>query len=84
MENKILIEIYVPIVEKRYDLFVPINKKLGAVRDLMIKNINEEAGFEYLKKDFYTIYNEENGIPYSLDEIILHQNIRNGHRLIMI
>ena len=29
MNNKILIELEVPLIEKKYDMFIPINKKVG-------------------------------------------------------
>ena len=35
MDNKILIEVYVPIIEKEYDVFVPINKKIKNLAKLI-------------------------------------------------
>ena len=32
MSNKILIEVYVPLIELRYDVFIPINKKIKTLR----------------------------------------------------
>ena len=29
--NKILICLYIPLIEKSYDLFIPINKKIGTI-----------------------------------------------------
>ena len=34
-KNKILIEIYIPLVEKKYDVFIPINKKVGTIKKLI-------------------------------------------------
>ena len=38
-KNKILIELYIPLIEKNYDLYIPINKKVGTVKKLI-----EEGG----------------------------------------
>ena len=35
MNNKILIEIEIPSIEKRYDVFIPINKKVGTIKRLL-------------------------------------------------
>ena len=29
--NKILLEVYVPSIEKEYDVFVPISKRIGTI-----------------------------------------------------
>ena len=29
MNNKVLINLYVPILEKKYELFLPANRKIG-------------------------------------------------------
>ena len=34
-KNKILIELEIPIIEKKYDLFIPINKKVGTIKKLL-------------------------------------------------
>ena len=36
-KNKILIELEVPLIEKKYVLFIPINKKVGTVKSLIEK-----------------------------------------------
>ena len=30
-KNKILIELEIPLIEAKYDLFIPINKKVGTI-----------------------------------------------------
>ena len=35
MNNKILIEIEIPSIEKKYDVFIPINKKVGTIKKLL-------------------------------------------------
>ena len=34
-KNKILIELSIPLIEKNYDLYIPINKKVGTVKKLI-------------------------------------------------
>ena len=30
-KNKILIELEIPLIEKSYDLYIPINKRIGTI-----------------------------------------------------
>ena len=34
-KNKILIELEIPLIEKSYDLYIPINKRIGTVKKLI-------------------------------------------------
>ena len=55
MNNKILIEIEIPSIEKKYDVFIPINKKVGTIKKLL-----EQALLELSDKSYwYTIPSEQ-------------------------
>jgi len=41
VNNKIYVEISIPSIEKKYDLFIPKNRKIGEVVILINKAINE-------------------------------------------
>lgn len=84
MQNKVLVEIYLPVVEVVRDAFIPINKYLGEVRTLLVKMINEEAGFPYLIEEDCMIYNKETGDIYDLNKTVVETDIRNGSRLILL
>lgn len=84
MKNKVLVEIFFPTIEKVHDVFLPINKQLGDVRNLLVKMINEEAGFPYLNENSCTIYDKESGAVYDLNRLVKETDIRNGSRLILL
>ena len=37
MNNKILIRLYIPLIEEEYDIFIPINKRVGTIKQLLEK-----------------------------------------------
>lgn len=43
MKNKILVIVYVPLIEKEFDIYIPIAKKVGTVKNLIIKIIEESS-----------------------------------------
>ena len=42
-KNKILIELEIPSIEKKYDLFIPINKKVGKFAESVAKKIDKNV-----------------------------------------
>ena len=38
MKNKLLVIVYVPLIEKELDVYIPIVKKVGTVKNLIIKD----------------------------------------------
>ena len=39
--NKVLITVYVPLLDEKFDLFIPINKKIGTIKNILINSILE-------------------------------------------
>ena len=44
MKNKILIQVEVPMIEKTYDLYIPVNKKVGTIKRLIEEAVQEITG----------------------------------------
>ena len=43
MKNKILVIVYVPLIEKNFNIYIPIVKKVGTVKNLIIKIVEESS-----------------------------------------
>ena len=46
MDNKLLIELLVPELEQKFDVFIPVTKRVGNIISLLAKAINE-MGINY-------------------------------------
>ena len=84
MENKVLVNLYVPFLEKKYEVFLPVSKKIGEIIYLLGKALNDITGGYYIYHQNEKLYNRQNGTEYQLNEIIKHTNIRNGTELIFM
>lgn len=84
MENKVLVNLYVPFLEKKYEIFLPANKKIGEIISLVGKALNDVTGGYYIYRENERIYNRITGKEYSLGEMIKHTNIRNGTELVFM
>lgn len=83
MKDKVLVNIYVPKLEKKYEMFLPISKKIGSIEKLLVKSINELSGGHFTDRDVI-MYNKNTGEKYSSNITIKESNIRNGSEVILI
>ncbi|MBP3800006.1 MAG: hypothetical protein ILA19_03380, partial [Bacilli bacterium] len=58
--NKILIQLYIPLIEEEYDIFIPINKRIGTIKQLIEKNMSEQANGYIIREDT-NLYSKKTG-----------------------
>lgn len=82
--NKVLIKLYVPLIEKKYELWIPINKRIYNIIALIVKAINELNDYEYQINTMPLLYNRKTAKEYNVNSIIKETDIRNGTELILM
>lgn len=82
--NKIMLEIYVPLIEKEYDVFVPVNKTIGTLKHIIEKGIVDLASNGYEIKKDSNLYSKETGNMYDVNSKLLDTDLKNGSRIILI
>ncbi len=84
MNNKILIGLYVPLIEKSYDIYIPINKKIGTVKKLIEDGLRELTDNSYIIKEDSNFYNKENGQIYDVNKTVRETDLENGSKILLI
>ena len=84
MNNKVLVTINVPSLEKSFDIFVPVNRRIHNVIALVKKSLFDISGHAFNMESIYTLYNAETGAPYDMNQLIRDTDIRNNSRLILL
>ena len=84
MNNKVLIELEIPIIEKKYDLFIPINKKIGTIKKLIEDSLIELTDNAYISKPNSNFYSKDTGMIYDVNQTVRDTDLRNGSRIILI
>ena len=82
--NKILIELEIPLIEKKYDLFIPINKKVGTIKKLIEDALLDLTDNAYIQREDYNFYSKETGEIYDVNKTIRDTDLKNGSRIILI
>lgn len=84
IKNKVYIKLKVPEIDKEYDLYLPVNKKIGNIVNLLNEAINELSFGEIEISNKNKLYNEKTMEIYSPDILLLNTNIRNGTVLVLV
>lgn len=84
MKNKILVELFIPEIDTSYDIYIPINKKVGNVIELLNKAISEITEGSYVGSNQNFLYNAVTKERYQINYYIIDTDIRNGTKLILI
>ena len=83
-KNKILIELEIPLIEKKYDLFIPINKKVGTIKRLIEDALVELTDHAYKIKEDTNLYSKETGMLYDVNQTVRDTDLKNGSRIILL
>ena len=84
MNNKILIEVEIPLIEKKYDVFIPINKKVGTIKSLLEQALVELTDKAYIPSEEVNFYSKETGNIYDVNRTVRDTDLKNGSRIILI
>ena len=77
MNNKMLVIVYVPFLDEEFDIFIPINKKVGTIKNIIISSI----GIDNTNR---VLINEEDNKEIENNVYVKNSSIKNGSRLILV
>ena len=82
--EKVLIEVFVPVMERSFDIFVPLTSPMPEVLELRKKALREMSDGRFLTDDNTTLCYRENGTIININLSVLELEIRNGTKLMLI
>lgn len=84
MKNKVLVELVVPTIESSFDVYLPINKRIGNIITLLNKTVAEFSEGCYEGTNNTALYNRETSEKYDVNTLLYNTDIRNGTTLILL
>lgn len=84
IENKVLITVNVPSLERKYDMYIPVNRKVHNVLDMMKKALFELSTGSFVTAHSYALYNAETGSAYDMNVLVRDTDIRNNSKVILL
>lgn len=84
MNNKVCVDLIVPSIEERYNVFIPVNKKTIEIIFLLNKAISDMTDGKFPISNKLSLINADNGTIYNVNNTFLENNILNGTKLILL
>ncbi len=80
LDNKILVNLYSLSLGKNFEIYLPVNEKVGNISKLLNTTLFDSID----TNRNYILLNAENGITYKNNELIRNTDMKNGTKLILI
>lgn len=84
MEYKVLVSINVPSLETKFDVYIPVNRKVYNVINMFKTSLYELSLGSFDMQNDYILYNALTGAVYDMNILIRDTDIRNGSSIILL
>ena len=84
MNTKILVEVYVPNLDIKYNVFIPASRKVSNVIIDLIKGIHELSDGAYPVNSRHALMNGDTCEIYNNNVNIKESGIKNGTKLLLV
>ena len=82
--NKVLVRLYVPMIEEQYDILIPLNRRIYNVIELLIRSVDELCGGYYTPNKMPLLYDKLTAKVFDVNMTVKESTIRNGTEVILI
>lgn len=82
--NKILVVVNIPFLSETLNVFVPVNKKVGTIKKILIDIANEDSNFSILNIEKLKLYEKNTCRLLDNNAYINSSNLHNGSVLILL
>ena len=82
--DKILVEIYMPIIARSYDVYIPLMLKIHEVEKLLATAFAELSDGYISPSSEPTLCDKESGKPLDINKSALELGLMNGSKLMLI
>ena len=84
MENKILVKLIIPELDRSFDVFLPVNEVVWKIKKMIVKCVNDIVSANFNMNCEYLLIKKDNILVYNNNEIIIDTDIRNTAELLLI
>ncbi|MBQ7790039.1 MAG: hypothetical protein IJ399_02120 [Bacilli bacterium] len=83
MDFRVYVIMEMPILDKKYELLIPIDRRIHDLITILKKAI-PDLNRGYYSDNIPCMYNKSSGEMYDMNAIVKYSNIKNGTRLVLI
>ena len=84
IENKVLVSVNVPSLEQKFDIYIPVNRKVYSVIRMIKTTLVGLSLGSFDANEDCVLYNGTNGNVYDVNALVRETDIRNGSNVILL
>ena len=82
--KKVYINLFVPSLDRNYDIEIPIDLEMKYVVDELQKSLQEQTEGCYVIKDIIKLYDKSTGSLVNQNNIVKYSGLKNGASIMLI
>ena len=82
--NKVLINVYIPILNKSYDVFVPLQSQIFEVTELIKRAVAELSEGQFMPSRDTVLARKATGEILDINSTVFETEIGNGTKLMLV
>ena len=82
--DKVLVEVFVPVIGAEYDVFIPLRSGMAEVLELLKKAVTDLSDGQFVSTDETIVCYRENGSIINVNMSVYELGIHNGSKLMLI
>ena len=82
--KKVLVEVFVPVIGARYDVFIPNTSQMSEVLELLKKAVTDLSNGRFIATAETAVCYRENGSVINVNMTVYELGIHNGSKLMLI
>ncbi len=82
--EKVLVEVFVPVIGTAYDVFIPLKSSMSEVAQLLKKAVTDLSNGHFVATEETSVCYRENGTIININMTVYELGIRNGTKLMLI
>ena len=84
MMQKVLVEVFVPVIHARYDVFIPLASQMSEVLELLKKAVSDLSNGLFIATEETAVCYRDNGSIININMTVYELGIHNGSKLMLI
>ncbi len=82
--DKVMVEVYVPILGRTFDMLLPLHSKMSEVLGLVIKAVTEMSNGQFISNETTTLSRRTDGAILNINLSVYELGICNGSKLMLV
>lgn len=82
--RKVLVEVFVPAIDAKYDVFIPNTSQMSEVLELLKKAVTDLSAGRFVATNETAVCYRENGAIINVNMTVYELGIHNGSKLMLI